>query len=194
MMESRLTYGRAMRVTFFLSAGILMFVSVALIVLVRLKLQTISEMWIALPAIAAQLACICGLIALRPLLYEANLISRLGLWCASLAAVIIVSAGLWLGLSGDPQASSGNLIYILAFGYIISICLAFALFSWATFRVKGARSLLAYLLLVPAGLWTTLVVVAVFFGPQIALSLDWITNIAISAALVATARTVRHER
>jgi hypothetical protein len=121
-------FGRAA----FIAAGSLMLCQVLVVGLRRHGMASLSELWAALPAIAAIIASIVGLVALYPRFNgRSRRLALAGVGAALGAGAILCAAATWLASiavlqGGVPQPLPGGLLAAIA-GFMIAYVLGFVL-------------------------------------------------------------------
>jgi hypothetical protein len=188
--------GRIGRVAF-IAAGSLMLCQV-LVVGLRRHDFAVSELWAALPGVAAIIASIVGLIALYPRFTgRSRRLALAGVGAALGAGVILCAAATWLAGSavlggGVPQPLPGGLLAAIA-GFMIAYVLGFVLNAAAGLRSEGMRHV-GWLLLVPVASWSVILGVAVTSNMGDALKLDLYTNAVIALAFIAIGVLLKNGR
>lgn len=174
----------------FIAAGSLMLMQVLAVGLRRFGFASLSELWAALPAIAAIIASIVGLIALYPRFNgRARRLALAGVGAAVVAGVTLCAAAAWLAGSvmlnggGVPQPLPAGLLGAIA-GFLIAYVLGFVLYAAAGLRSEGMQRI-GWLLLVPVASWSVILGAAVTTNLNDALKLDLYTNAVIAVAFIA---------
>lgn len=187
-------FGRAA----FLGAGFLMLMQVLVVGLRRNGFDSLSELWAALPGIAAIIASIVGLVALYPRFGgRCRRLALAGVGAALGAGAILCVAALWLAGAaaqggGVPQPLPGGLLAAIA-GFMIVYVLGFVLNAVAGLRSGGMRRI-GGLLLVPVAAWSVILGVAVTSNLNDALKLDLYTNTVIALAFIAIGVLLKNDQ
>jgi hypothetical protein len=187
-------FGRAA----FIAAGSLMLCQVLVVGLRRHGMASLSELWAALPAIAAIIASIVGLVALYPRFNgRSRRLALAGVGAVLGAGAILCAAATWLASiavlqGGVPQPLPGGLLAAIA-GFMIAYVLGFVLNAAAGLRSEGMQRV-GWLLLVPVASWSVILGVAVTSNLNDALKLDLYTNAVIAFAFIALGVLLKNDR
>lgn len=172
---------------FFIIAGCLMLINVALLWIRMLTNYQLSILWPAIPAVTAFSFSVLGLLKLYPLArLETPLTAKGGLGFVFLAGISLSVVIVWifaLSVFGDgiPQPGpQGLLISIVLF--MLAMVLAFV--SNATAFLQHNVRKIGYLLTAPVAMWVLMLVVGVLHGMEKGLSLDYYTNVVHSIAFL----------
>mgnify|MGYP006903649893 FL=1 len=179
----------------FIIAGFFMLLNTVMLWARLYSNYELSLLWAAIPAIIALSSGVIGLLWLYPLAsIQAPGFAKSGVGFAVLACVALGIAAIWIfavSVFGDglsEQRSQWFLILIAIF--MIAMVLAF-LSNAVAFLQKSEVRIVGYLLLLPLSMWGLMLIVAVFKGMEVAISLDFYTNAVIGGAFLALGITLK---
>jgi|GEM_PF-6343769 len=174
----------------FISAGLLMLVQVFIIGLRRHGMDFVPEWWAAPPAIGAVVATILGLITLYSRTHgHASRLAFASVCMGVTSGILLCTTALWFvfdALEGGaiPKLRPTSVQGAIAL-FMVTFIIALLLSAAACLRTKATR-VIGFLLLVPVFAWCLILGVALMSSMSDALKLDFYTNGAIAAALIAT--------
>jgi len=193
-MNIKLHLSKQPDVILFLIAGSFMLINTAFLWVRHFSGYTLSILWPAIPAIIAFSVCVFGLFKLyHRISPKAPKLAKSGALLALVASCALGIAAIWIfrasvfgdGVPTPLPTGLGALVGL----FIVAMVLAFLNNAVACLMDKGLRNL-GYLLIVPVAMWTLMLVVSIFKGLNVGLSLDFYTNAVIGLAFLATGLTL----